>query len=468
MQDYTTFTSCKARQIYLHFFTGLLICLLATFLFFPVSVCASDLADQYENDDSPESASIYYLFSTTYQSHNLHSQGDEDWIQFYTDETFGAIEIKTYEPEENCETIITLFDSDKTTQLKEQRFTLSNGVNLLSFRPEKNGLYYARIKNKDDSKYGSGTGYKLSVYLPVAPFSGTVDGIVTDSETRMPLQGVHINIENNYAAATTESDGFYFFQCPAGTFTLYASKDGYQDYSSDIEVGEIERTELNFSLSGVESCGTDFTGAAVTGIRVAGSPVSFTANTQNSCGDKVYHRYSVHPGYGTDSYDGTQWEGMTATEWVADGTIDYTFTQQDKYIVVVWADNDPDNADPNGIPIVGWSVNTNDETCKTDITGYNTSNTLGTDNSITFTVNAENSCSSTLYYRFSVHPGYGTDSYDGTQWESMTATEWIPANTVDYTFTEGGKYIVVVWVTDEPGKVNPNGVPIIGWSVKIE
>ncbi len=50
----------------------------------------------------------------------------------------------------------------------------------------------------------------------------------------------------------------------------------------------------------------------------------------------------------------------------------------------------------------------------------------------------------------------------------MTSTEWISGNSADYTFTEAGKYIIVVWVTDDTSSVDSNGIPIIGWSVDIE
>jgi len=50
----------------------------------------------------------------------------------------------------------------------------------------------------------------------------------------------------------------------------------------------------------------------------------------------------------------------------------------------------------------------------------------------------------------------------------MTSSEWIQGNSADYTFTESGKYIVVVWVTDDVSNYDANGIPIIGWSVDIE
>ncbi len=50
----------------------------------------------------------------------------------------------------------------------------------------------------------------------------------------------------------------------------------------------------------------------------------------------------------------------------------------------------------------------------------------------------------------------------------MTSTEWISGNSADYTFTEAGKYIIVVWVAEDTSSVDSNGIPIIGWSMDIE
>ncbi len=109
-----------------------------------------------------------------------------------------------------------------------------------------------------------------------------------------------------------------------------------------------------------------------------------------------------------------------------------------------------------------------EDDCRTLITGSNISGAQAANSTITFTVMAANQCSGALYYRFSMHPDYGTQGYDNTQWRSMTDTEWISDNAIDYTFTEAGKYIVVVWVSDSNQDVDDNGVPIIGWSVDIE
>ncbi len=107
--------------------------------------------------------------------------------------------------------------------------------------------------------------------------------------------------------------------------------------------------------------------------------------------------------------------------------------------------------------------------CKVVLTGCSISGTQEVDNSIAFTVFAQNVCTETLYYRWSFHPDYGTDGYDNTQWTSMTDTEYVTDSTISYTFPTVGKYIVVVWVVSEP-VTDPSeqiGVPTIGWSVDI-
>ena len=67
-----------------------------------------------------------------------------------------------------------------------------------------------------------------------------------------------------------------------------------------------------------------------------------------------------------------------------------------------------------------------------------------------------------------VTAGYGTSDYGTRPWKSMTDSEWISTGSIDYTFTEPGKYIVVVWVTDDTVDYDVKSIPIIGWSMDIE
>ncbi len=102
------------------------------------------------------------------------------------------------------------------------------------------------------------------------------------------------------------------------------------------------------------------------------------------------------------------------------------------------------------------------------IDGLTVTGTRAVNQDVTFSVSASTACNDTLYYRFSVHPDYGSAGYDGTHWSSMTSTEYVSSNSLAYKFSQAGHYIVVVWVVKDTANSNPTGVPIIGWSVQID
>jgi len=207
-------------------------------------------------------------------------------------------------------------------------------------------------------------------------------------------------------------------------------------------------------------------GLSISGTPTTNSQITFKVDAASG-NDTLYYRFSVHPDYGTSKFDGSNWSSMTSSDYTLQNTINYTFDTAGKYIVVVWVTTIQDNSVSEGIPIIGLSMDIGDDSCKSNITGLTISGDQKINTPVTFTVNSTNECN-TDYYRFSIHPDYGTAGYDGQQWETITSTEWVSSNAVNHTFNESGKYIVVVWVTDDIETVNPNGIPTIGVSVDIE
>jgi len=96
---------------------------------------------------------------------------------------------------------------------------------------------------------------------------------------------------------------------------------------------------IETSSSTTSECKINIKDISVSGTREVGSPVTFTMNVDNSCSGTVYYRYTVHCCYGTSGYDGLQWKSMTSTEYTTENTINYTFDEAGKYIVVIWAKN---------------------------------------------------------------------------------------------------------------------------------
>lgn len=212
----------------------------------------------------------------------------------------------------------------------------------------------------------------------------------------------------------------------------------------------------------------DITGLSVIPAPSVNTPVTIAMSAQNNRSGPLYYRFSTHPDYGTSGYDGRHWSLMTAAEYVAGSSIDYTFTEPGRHIVVVWATDDSNGTKTAGIPIIGLSVDTASDTCKTSITGCTIAGTRTAGATVFFNVAAGNPCADTLYYRFSMHPDYGTDGYDGRHWSLMTDSEWVTTDTISYTFAQSGSYVVVAWVSDTDQEVDSIGIPIIGWSVDIE
>lgn len=105
--------------------------------------------------------------------------------------------------------------------------------------------------------------------------------------------------------------------------------------------------------------------------------------------------------------------------------------------------------------------------CIVDITDSGMAGYLQPDKYITFHIDAQNDCNGSIYYRFSYHPDYGTDGYDGLGWTSMTHSEYTTNNESVYSFSEVGKYVVVVWAVSDTTNVVSNSVPIVGFSVNI-
>ncbi len=103
-------------------------------------------------------------------------------------------------------------------------------------------------------------------------------------------------------------------------------------------------------------CNVKIEGISVTGTRTVNQDVSFTVNASTACNDTLHYRFSLHPDYGTSGYDNQHWSSMTATEYVDSKTINYRFSQAGNYVVVVWAVKDTNNVSPNGVPIIGLSV----------------------------------------------------------------------------------------------------------------
>ncbi len=324
--------------------------------------------------------------------------------------------------------------------------------------------------------------------IPCSSASESVPVVVTGSTSGVSGQSAVLNGTVNPGSNLT----MYYFQYGSGTgygktTELKSAGLGADAVSvSETITGLMEGASYHFrlvafSINGVvngsdvvfSTCKIKMSGLSISGTRVVNRPVSFSISAQDSGDSDLNYRFSMHPDYGTDEYDGTQWSLMTDTEWVSTNAIDYAFSSAGRYIVVVWISDTHIGVNATGIPIIGFSIEILEsasvaQSSGVDISSCSISGIQEVQSPVTLSVSTLADSDETVYYRFSMHPDYGTDRYDGTNWSSMTDTEWVSTNAIDYTFSSAGRYVVVVWMTRDTDNVDPTGIPIAGFSINVD
>lgn len=80
--------------------------------------------------------------------------------------------------------------------------------------------------------------------------SGRLTGNAFDLKNNQPLSGVELTVADIDNSATTDIHGeFTIYNIPAGVYTLYASKSGYQPQSIQIQILENKTSNIGFYLS---------------------------------------------------------------------------------------------------------------------------------------------------------------------------------------------------------------------------
>jgi iron complex outermembrane recepter protein len=80
-------------------------------------------------------------------------------------------------------------------------------------------------------------------------YAQTVTGIITDSNTGLPIEFVNVVEENPLYHTTSDADGRYILQfSKSGTYTIYCKHLGYNTLKKKVQLGANENKTLHFSL----------------------------------------------------------------------------------------------------------------------------------------------------------------------------------------------------------------------------
>jgi Zn-dependent metalloprotease len=117
--------------------------------------------DAFEDDDTPAQANL--ILYRDPQLHSFHDAGDCDWIKFNaTADT--PYDIHTFDLASECDTYLSLFDTDGTTELTHDDDGGGGRASRIMWMAPADGIYYVRIRNYDTTVFGTNTDYKVMVW----------------------------------------------------------------------------------------------------------------------------------------------------------------------------------------------------------------------------------------------------------------------------------------------------------------
>lgn len=164
--------------------------------------------------------------------HNVHVKNDFLITSYYTE---GVIITDANRPENLIE--VGNYDT----------FSGENG----SF----NGVWGAFPFFESGTIIGSDVGNGLFVFKPTYTRACYLEGIVTDANTNLPLEGVQVNIQSSDPnnALSDITGNYKTGQVTSGIFTVEFSKSGYETKTVGASLKNGELTILNISLSEIDS-----------------------------------------------------------------------------------------------------------------------------------------------------------------------------------------------------------------------
>ena len=294
---------------------NLLRCAIAPFCFLALLISLSFAGDAlavdpdpYEPDDVFGEANVIVLNSDTPQQHNFHVADDQDWVKFYGLSGV-AYAVKASNLGARCDAVLELYDTDGVTGIAGPTDEGGVGIDeLFWWLCVKDGVYYVKVAQFDQSVFGDNTEYDLKIYNPVAPtIPGFLDGMVTDAVTQSPIPDALIRTDYN-VSAMSDTAGIYSMVHRAGIYdvTVQAAGYGAMDFSAEISEGGTVLHDIE--LMPLASVSPD--------IKANGQDGLITISTTTSLSITV----SLDPG---------GYAGQNADWWVAESTPSGSFNHYD-------------------------------------------------------------------------------------------------------------------------------------------
>lgn len=205
--------------------------------------------DQYESDDTFETASFTALKETPPQVRNLHSEDDVDWIGFIYFDATGPLVISAVATGEDTDIVLSLYDEDLTLIATEDSGQFQGEEELIELPVGTlaAGYYYVKIEHSAGVPFGEDNEYTFQVSDGRLVLPSTLVVIFTDSV------GATLSAGEAYIEKGGETIGIGQFarqgvvlvsSKPADDASLVIVPNGFDEYRSTVSLPEGLTTEF--------------------------------------------------------------------------------------------------------------------------------------------------------------------------------------------------------------------------------
>jgi|GEM_PF-1524012 len=204
------------------------------------------VVDSGEDNDTPDQSGVVFLAEAKPSWNNFHDLDDEDWFAFYglAGETY-TLEIAGSGT--SSKPLVELYDPHLTSLLASLNDEDPGTHDGIAWSCPEEGVYFIRVRQGEFGAFGDNTEYGLQIFREADADVGFIEGTVRDAFTEEPVRGAKVKTSGN-ASSLSGADGKYLMAHDTGTFTLWASANGYQLQSQPVAIQAGETSSLDILL----------------------------------------------------------------------------------------------------------------------------------------------------------------------------------------------------------------------------
>jgi len=190
--------------------------------------------DFYEDDDTFENAKSIIIGSQYPQHHNFHDTEDIDFFIFYGIK-YEIYTFETFNLGEQCDTVITLYDSNQKIILFKNDF-IAGRDEQVDWECTLDGIYYIKVNNFNPMFSGLNTDYRFRIYKPYAEMGVTIKGQIFDANSsEVPISDAIIKTDAGQSAISSIDGSYIIYDHPIVFSELTVTVEGYDTFSTVID-----------------------------------------------------------------------------------------------------------------------------------------------------------------------------------------------------------------------------------------